>query len=117
MKSLIFVLHSQCRFTCKAFLSLICLLLLLMLQISCRQPELASDVEDDEDEPQASTSTGVTHGSKPTSSSRPPPAKKAKATSAAGVADTLRDYLHAQDSEAKEVKAEVDIHAFGTEIA
>ena len=90
-----------------------------MLQIASSQPEVASDVEDDEDEPQPSTSSGITHGSK-TSSSRPPPAKKARAPPAAGsagLADTLRDFLHKTDSEAKEVRTEVDIHAFGTEIA
>ena len=77
-----------------------------MLQVTRSRTEQSE--EEDEQEP--STSTGITHRSKP------PPAKKNKST-AAGVADTLRDYLHAQDTEAQEVKAEVDIHAFCTEIA
>ena len=83
-----------------------------MLQVSRSQPPTEEgDVEaEDTTEPQPSTSSGITR------SSRPPPTKKTK-PSAAGVADTLRDYLHAQDTEAQEVKAEVDIHAFCTEIA
>ena len=87
-----------------------------MLQVTLSQSaarsrtELSDEEEEQVDPSVPGTSTGITH------SSKPPPTKKNKST-AAGVADTLRDYLHERDTEAQEVKAEVDIHAFCTEIA
>ena len=100
-----------------------------MLQVtlsqSAKERMAGSDEEGEEVDPdEPTTSSGVRARSSGSSSQAPPPKKhKGPQSSSSGqysasyVADVMKDYLAGRHTEAEEVKAEVNIHPFCTDIA